>query len=171
MTEGRTFDPAFSTVEYRRDCRHLKVFADAKKFGRLLMFGWKARKPYLLSLNDFLPSSSLLRVGKKVPDTDDLSLIRAALGNLARVPSVILGEPRKDYNDSLRPAVDMLEVMTIQTVPTSYIGYQINIGLEIVMRKMRKGTPPPGEPDMYQKGGAFRGFVEEEMTIVAKRMP
>jgi hypothetical protein len=147
------------------------VFTDIEKFGRLLMFGWKARKPYLLSLNDFLPPSSLLRVDKKFPDTDDLGLIRLALGNLARVLSVILGESLGEFNESLKPAVDMLEVLTMQTVPTSYICYQISMGLEIVMKKMKKGTPPPGEPDMYRKIGAFRGFVEAEMMIAAKRMP
>jgi hypothetical protein len=100
MTEGRSFDPAFSTVEYPRDCRYLRVFTDIDKFGRLLMFGWKARKPYLLSLNDFLPPSSVLRVEKKVPDTDDLGLIRLALGNLARVFSVILGESLRLLRES-----------------------------------------------------------------------
>jgi hypothetical protein len=158
MTEGRSFDPAFSTVEYRRDCRYLRVFTDIDKFGRLLMFGWKARKPYLMSLNDFLPPSSVLRVDKKVPDTDDLGLIRLALGNLARVLSVILGESLIEFNDCLKPAVDMLEVRTIQTVPTSYICYQISMGLEIVMKKMKKRYSSSGRARHVPKDRCISGF-------------
>ena len=171
ITGNREFDPAFSTVVLRRDIRQIRVMTDMVKFERILMFQWVARKPYLLNLNDFLPETARLRVEDISPNVDDLHLIEWALRNLARVFSVLLGEPLNDYFKSLKPVIDMLGLVQMQTVPTSWICYQISMGLEIVMTKMRKGIPPPSEPDKYRKVGAFRGLLEAEMVVVVNCMP
>jgi hypothetical protein len=104
LYENRAVDEAWSTVSQRRSVRQLRVFSDLNKFGRLLEFDFLAYQPYLLSHNDFLPESSLLRVEKKVADPDDLTLIRTALKNMARVFSVVLGEKEDEYLACLKPA-------------------------------------------------------------------
>jgi hypothetical protein len=104
LYENRAVDEAWSTVSQRRSVRQLRVFSDLNKFGRLLEFDFLAYQPYLLSHNDFLPESSLLRVEKKVADPDDLTLIRTALENMARVFSVVLGEKEDEYLACLKPA-------------------------------------------------------------------
>jgi hypothetical protein len=104
MFENRVVDVAWSTVSQRRSVRQLRVFLDLKKFGRLLEFDFLAYQPYRLSLGDFLPESSLLRVEKKVADPDDLTLTRTALENMARVFSVVLGEKEDEYLACLKPA-------------------------------------------------------------------
>ena len=119
MSGNRDYDPAFSTVLLRRDIRLIRVMTDMVKFERTLMFQWVTRKPYLLNLNDFLPETARLRVERISPNADDLYLIEWALTNLARVLSVLLGEPLSDYFKSLQPATDMLGLIQMQTVPTS----------------------------------------------------
>ena len=91
--ENRKVDPGWSTVSDLKSVKQLRVLLDVNKFGRFFEFGLQAKEPYLLSLNDFLPITSTLQIDRKVADTNDLTVLRLALDNLARSLSVVWGEP------------------------------------------------------------------------------
>jgi hypothetical protein len=171
MFENRVVDAAWSTVSQRRSVRQLRVFLDLKKFGRLLEFDFLAYQPYRLSLGDFLPESSHLRVEKKEADPDDLTLIRTALENMARVFSVVLGEKEDEYRTCLKPVLDMLQLRAVLHIPTSFICFQISMGIAMVMKELRFTTAPVSEPDKYRTPGVFRRLICEAMIDAAGRIP
>ena len=171
LYENRAVDEAWSTVSQRRSVRQLRVFSDLNKFGRLLEFDFLAYQPYLLSLNDFLPESSLLRVEKKVADPDDLTLIRTALENMARVFSVVLGEKEDEYLACLKPVLDMLQLRAVLYIPTSFICFQISMGIALVMKELRFTLAPTSEPDKYRTPGVFRLLIRKAMVDAASRIP
>ena len=170
MYERRDQKPGWASAALRRDLKHLRVFTDLEKFGRVLWFQFKSRKPYLLSLNDFLPSSTVLDVKKIEKDTDDLNQIRWALSNVAKVFSIILGDPQDTFEKSLKPVFEALNVLAIQSVPLSWICYLISVGLEVVTTEMREGIPDDSNLKMYRTPGIFQQLLEAEMVEAASRM-
>ena len=171
-TMGRTVEDGWETVPGLRDIYLLRVFTDPGKFERFLEFKLRAKAPYLLSLNDFLPESSSLKLDRKESNTNDMTLLKVALDNLAQVFSVVLGEPVESYLLGLKPAFDMINSLFHKSIATSWTCYMISFGLEIVFLDFKEGVPLPTEPaDKYTRPGAFSDALKVEMLVAAKCMP
>ena len=167
----RTVEEGWSTIPGLRHVNLLRVFTEPEKFGRFLEFKFRAKTPYLLSLNDFLPVSSTLEISRKESNSNDMTLLRVALDNLSQVLSVVLGEPVASYQLGLKPAIDMVNDFSAQSVPTSWVCYMISFGLQIVFYDFKEGVPLPAEPNKYTKKGAFVEAMRVEMQVASDNMP
>lgn len=167
----RSVEDGWSTIPGLRHVNLLRVLVDPEKFSRFLEFKFRAKEPYLLSLNDFLPESSTLEISRKESNSNDMTLLKVALDNLSQVLSVVLGEPVERYQLGLKPAVDMVNDFSAQPVPTSWVCYMISFGLQIVFYDFKEGVPLPAEPDKYMKRDAFVSALSSEMTIASGCMP
>ena len=106
LKENRVVDDAWKTGLLRRSVRLLRVFTDLDKFNRLVEFDslaykpylvefdFLAYKPYLLSLRNFSAREFEPQDGREFSGPDDLTLIRTALKNVARVFSFVSGGER-----------------------------------------------------------------------------
>ena len=171
MHMKRSVDKCWTTIPGLRHVNLLRVFIDPEKFGRFLEFQFRAKTPYLLSLNDFLPESSTLELSRRESNSNDMTLLRVALDNLSQVLSVVLGEPVDSYQHGLKPAIDMINDMSVQSVPTSWTCYMISFGLQIVFTDFKEGVPLPSELDKYTKSGAFVRALRVEMQVASDNMP
>jgi hypothetical protein len=167
----RSVEDGWTTIPGLRHVNLLRVIIDPEKFGRFLEFKFRAKTPYLLSLNDFLPESSTLEISRKESNTNDMTLLKVALENLSQVLSVVLGEPVESYQLGLKPAMDMVNDFSAQSTPTSWVCYMISFGLQIVFSDFKEGVPLPAEPDKYTKKDAFVIALCSEMRIASGCMP
>jgi len=158
----------WSSVQQLEEISEWPIMKDHRKLERLLLLNMEWDKPYLLSLADFLPSSSRFDYSNKKASVSGRSYLREALRNLPMAMDVLLGVQCYDFAEEYEKVLK--DNSRTATTPDAYLFYLANEAIARVMLEFRThrdtGVGMPYDAPMF-----FRLHLVKAIRDLLRRIP